>query len=136
MLQRRWLKSRKILRRSIAGRSRFASACTCQRLASTARMGSNDVILRAGIESSLAIIDLRFVCSSPARYANPSNIVDWQCQDRARDRQSGLVTRRSQRQRQGGCRLDLLEFAQRALALHVPGVQCALRLEQHDLDLL
>jgi hypothetical protein len=31
----------------------------------------NDVILRVGIESGLAIIDLRFVCSSPADYANP-----------------------------------------------------------------
>jgi len=31
----------------------------------------NDVILRVGIESGLAIIDLRFVGSSPADYANP-----------------------------------------------------------------
>jgi hypothetical protein len=44
---------------------------TFQRLASTALMVFNDVILRVGIESGLAIIDLRFVCSSPADYANP-----------------------------------------------------------------
>jgi hypothetical protein len=31
----------------------------------------NDVILRVGIEFGLAIIDLRFVCSSAADYANP-----------------------------------------------------------------
>ena len=31
----------------------------------------NDVILRVGIEFGLAMIDLRFVCSSPADYANP-----------------------------------------------------------------
>ena len=42
-----------------------------QRLASTALMVFNDVILRVGIESGLGIIDLRFVCSSPADYANP-----------------------------------------------------------------
>jgi len=37
----------------------------------------NDVILRVGIESGLAIIDLRFVCSSRADYANaiePSSV--------------------------------------------------------------
>ena len=44
---------------------------TFQRLASTALMVFNDVILRVGIESGLRIIDLRFVCSSPADYANP-----------------------------------------------------------------
>ena len=42
-----------------------------QRLASTALMVFNDVILRVGIEFRLTIIDLRFVCSSPADYANP-----------------------------------------------------------------
>jgi len=42
-----------------------------QRLASTALMVFNDVILRVGIEFGLAIIDLRFVCSSPKDYANP-----------------------------------------------------------------
>ncbi len=42
-----------------------------QRLASTALMVFNDVILRVGIEFGLAMIDLRFVCSSPADYANP-----------------------------------------------------------------
>jgi hypothetical protein len=42
-----------------------------QRLVSTALMVFNDVILRAGIEFGLAIIDLRFVCSSTADYANP-----------------------------------------------------------------
>ena len=42
-----------------------------QRLASTALMVFNDVILRVGIEFSLSIIDLRFVCSSPNDYANP-----------------------------------------------------------------
>jgi hypothetical protein len=42
-----------------------------QRLVSTALMVFNDVILRVGIEFGLAIIDLRFVCSSPADYANP-----------------------------------------------------------------
>jgi hypothetical protein len=42
-----------------------------QRLASTALMVFNDAILRIGIESGLAVIDLRFVCSSPADYANP-----------------------------------------------------------------
>ena len=42
-----------------------------QRLASTALMVFNDVILRVGIEFSLSMIDLRFVCSSPADYANP-----------------------------------------------------------------
>ena len=42
-----------------------------QRLASTALMVFNDVILRVGIEYGLSIIDLRFVCSSPNDYANP-----------------------------------------------------------------
>ena len=42
-----------------------------QRLVSTALMVFNDVILRVGIEFELAIIDLRFVCSSRADYANP-----------------------------------------------------------------
>ena len=37
----------------------------------------NDVILTVGIESGLSIIDLRFVCSSRADYANaiePSSV--------------------------------------------------------------
>jgi GDSL-like lipase/acylhydrolase family protein len=42
-----------------------------QRLASTALMVFNDVILRVGIEFGLSMIDLRFVCSSPEDYANP-----------------------------------------------------------------
>jgi len=42
-----------------------------QRLASTALMVFNDVILRVGIEFGLTIIDLRFICSSPLDYANP-----------------------------------------------------------------
>lgn len=42
-----------------------------QRLVSTALMVFNDVILRVGIEFGLAIIDLRFVCSSAVDYANP-----------------------------------------------------------------
>lgn len=42
-----------------------------QRLVSTALMVFNDVILRVGIEFGLAIIDLRFVCSSAGDYANP-----------------------------------------------------------------
>jgi hypothetical protein len=42
-----------------------------QRLVSTALMVFNDVILRVGIELGLQIIDLRFVCSSSADYANP-----------------------------------------------------------------
>jgi hypothetical protein len=42
-----------------------------QRLVSTALMVFNDVILRVGIEFHLTVIDLRFVCSSPADYANP-----------------------------------------------------------------
>jgi GDSL-like lipase/acylhydrolase family protein len=42
-----------------------------QRLISTALMVFNDVILRVGIEYGLSVIDLRFVCSSPADYANP-----------------------------------------------------------------
>jgi|ERR1700680_4258757 len=42
-----------------------------QRLVSTALMVFNDVILRVGIEFGLSIIDLRFVCSSAADYANP-----------------------------------------------------------------
>jgi hypothetical protein len=31
----------------------------------------NDVILRVAIEFGIPVIDLRFVCSSPADYANP-----------------------------------------------------------------
>jgi GDSL-like Lipase/Acylhydrolase family len=42
-----------------------------QRLVSTALMVFNDVILRVGIEFGLTMIDLRFVCSSAADYANP-----------------------------------------------------------------
>ena len=42
-----------------------------QRTISTALMVFNDVILRVGIEFGLPMIDLRFVCSSPADYANP-----------------------------------------------------------------
>jgi len=42
-----------------------------QRLISTALIVFNDVILRVGIELGLSLIDLRFVCSSPADYANP-----------------------------------------------------------------
>jgi len=42
-----------------------------QRLVSTALMVFNDVILRVGIEFELAMIDLRFICSSSADYANP-----------------------------------------------------------------
>ncbi|HVI78107.1 MAG TPA: GDSL-type esterase/lipase family protein [Candidatus Acidoferrum sp.] len=42
-----------------------------QQAVSTALMVFNDVIFRVGIESDLSIIDLRFVCSSPADYANP-----------------------------------------------------------------
>ncbi|HEY7099857.1 MAG TPA: SGNH/GDSL hydrolase family protein [Terriglobales bacterium] len=42
-----------------------------QRVASTALMVFNDVILRVGIEFHLPIIDLRFVCSSVSDYANP-----------------------------------------------------------------
>jgi hypothetical protein len=41
-----------------------------QRLASTALMVFNDVILRVGFELGLTIIDLRFVCSSAEDYAN------------------------------------------------------------------
>ena len=42
-----------------------------QRLVSTALTVFNDAILRVGIEFSLSMIDLRFVCSSPSDYANP-----------------------------------------------------------------
>jgi len=42
-----------------------------QRLASTALMVFNDVVLRVGIEFGLSMIDLRFVCSSTTDYANP-----------------------------------------------------------------
>ena len=42
-----------------------------QKLVSTALMAFNDVILRVAIERSLPVIDLRYVCSSPADYANP-----------------------------------------------------------------
>ena len=41
-----------------------------QRLASTALMVFNDVILRAGFELGLTIIDLRLICSSAEDYAN------------------------------------------------------------------
>jgi len=62
-----------------------------QRLASTALMAFNDVILRVGISRGLSIIDLRFICVSPQDYANPiepssiggakiaSAIVSWAC---------------------------------------------------------
>jgi hypothetical protein len=59
----------------------FLSLCTLyngsfpdanfQRLASTALMVFSDVILRVGIEFGLSIIDLRFICSPAADYANP-----------------------------------------------------------------
>jgi len=42
-----------------------------QRVASTALMAFNDVILRVRIEFGLSMIDLRFVCSSPRDYADP-----------------------------------------------------------------
>lgn len=42
-----------------------------QRIISTALMVFNDVILRVAFEFGLPVIDLRFVCSSPADYANP-----------------------------------------------------------------
>jgi hypothetical protein len=42
-----------------------------QRLISTALMAFNDVIVRVGAESDLAVIDLRLICSSPHDYANP-----------------------------------------------------------------
>lgn len=42
-----------------------------QKVATTALMVFNDVIFRVGIELGLSMIDLRFVCSSPADYANP-----------------------------------------------------------------
>lgn len=42
-----------------------------QRLVTTALMAFNDVILRVAIERGLDVIDLRYVCSSPADYANP-----------------------------------------------------------------
>lgn len=42
-----------------------------QRLASIALMAFNDVILRIAIERALPVIDLRYVCCSPADYANP-----------------------------------------------------------------
>jgi len=42
-----------------------------QRLASTALMIFNDVILRVGIEFGLTTIDLRFVCNFAEDYANP-----------------------------------------------------------------
>jgi len=41
-----------------------------QRLASTALMVFNDVILRVGFELALTVIDLRFVCSTAEDYAN------------------------------------------------------------------
>jgi len=42
-----------------------------QRLVSTALMVFNDVIFRLAIEHNLVVIDLRFICSSTADYANP-----------------------------------------------------------------
>jgi len=42
-----------------------------QRLASTALMVFNDVIMRVGIELGLTIIDLRLVCALPEDYVNP-----------------------------------------------------------------
>ena len=42
-----------------------------QRLASTALMVFNDVILRVGIEFGLSIVDLQFICPFAADYANP-----------------------------------------------------------------
>ena len=42
-----------------------------QRVAFTALMVFNDVILRVGIEFGLTIIDLRFVCTLAEDYANP-----------------------------------------------------------------
>ncbi len=42
-----------------------------QQIISTAVMVFNDVILRVAIEFGIPVIDLRFVCSSPADYANP-----------------------------------------------------------------
>jgi len=42
-----------------------------QRVASTALMVFNDVILRIAFEFGLTLIDLRFVCSSAEDYANP-----------------------------------------------------------------
>ena len=42
-----------------------------QRMATTVAAVFNDVILRVGFEFGLAMIDLRFVCSSIADYANP-----------------------------------------------------------------
>jgi hypothetical protein len=42
-----------------------------QQIISTALMVFNDVILRVAIEFGIPVIDLRFVCSSPADYANP-----------------------------------------------------------------
>ena len=48
----------------------FADA-VMQRLASTALTVFNDAILRAAIESGVAVIDLRLVCDEPADYANP-----------------------------------------------------------------
>ena len=42
-----------------------------QRLASTALTVFNDAILRLAIEARVAVVDLRFVCSERADYANP-----------------------------------------------------------------
>jgi len=42
-----------------------------QRLASTALMVFNDVILRVGFELGLTVIDLRLICCSAEDYANP-----------------------------------------------------------------
>jgi lysophospholipase L1-like esterase len=42
-----------------------------QRIRATALTIFDDVILRVAIEHALPVIDLRFVCSQPADYANP-----------------------------------------------------------------
>jgi GDSL-like Lipase/Acylhydrolase family len=42
-----------------------------QRMIGVALMVFNDVILRVAIKFALAVIDLRFVCTSPEDYANP-----------------------------------------------------------------
>ena len=44
---------------------------TIQRIRATALTVFNDAILRLAIERALPVIDLRFVCSEPADYANP-----------------------------------------------------------------
>ena len=42
-----------------------------QRLASTALIVFNDVILRVALEHGFPVIDLRAICNEPADYANP-----------------------------------------------------------------